>query len=570
MTLVPHLVRKDLRAVAIVSLIWILLMAIEVTVQLTGVSIRTRGPERTTLPQMLLTFLPFAEVAIAALIVSLVIHQDPLVDARAFWLTRPIPRGQLFLAKLTTIALVIFVPALAALAVLLAWYHVPPVYVMRAGLEVVLWLAVPVLFLMAAATLTSTLSRYLLLLFGVMMAAISFIGLIGTLRPPTAAGMSLEQRLPRFYDPAPQLIVTILLIAGFCATLHQFYRRRDWRLALGGIALVFAVATVVVRYFPDFTFFEPPGKATGAWLGRVRLRLLEDQTLVSAYHPRELRSVAAPIVLEGLPEGYSAAPFTLNGQLTRMDGTVLRSGRALPVQVAAKGRYQPSLTLNYGNDPIDAGPTKWEAWPVLLALPSGHRVAVSPASARTAAGGAAADPNAADDGPAYYAGGYEGVFMYRIARHEMVAALRLDQREASFDGPRGIRIVDAQDLSHVCRVTVEVTNTELTLAGPREPSPGYFFIDRQTRARLRASRFSTRSNMLGPLRVGLSPGHRIFTSAYVQWDVENPRDGSRGDISACTDTNLIFVRTIDIGSLTSSIRLPDFRVQPMQDTFFRR
>jgi len=160
--------------------------------------------------------------------------------------------------------------------------------------------------------------------------------------------------------------------------------------------------------------------------------------------------------------------------------------------------------------------------------------------------------------------------MYRIARHEMVAALRLDQRDASFDGPRGIRIVDAQDLSHVCRVTVEVTNTELTLAGPREPSPGYFFIDRQTRARLRASRFSTRSNMLGPLRVGLSPGHRIFTSAYVQWDVENPRDGSHGDISACTDTNLIFVRTIDIGSLTSSIRLPDFRVQPMQDTFFRR
>ncbi len=49
-----------------------------------------------------------------------------------------------------------------------------------------------------------------------------------------------------------------------------------------------------------------------------------------------------------------------------------------PVQVEAKGEYQPSLTLTYRNDPIDAGPTKWEAWPVLLELPSGHR----PASAR--------------------------------------------------------------------------------------------------------------------------------------------------------------------------------------------
>ena len=119
---------------------------------------------------MLQIFLPFAEVAVAALIVSLVIHEDPLVDARAFWLTRPIPRGQLFLAKLITIALVIFAPALAALAVLLAWYHVPPVYMMRAGFEVVLWLALPLLLLTVAATFTSTLPRYLMLLVGVIVA----------------------------------------------------------------------------------------------------------------------------------------------------------------------------------------------------------------------------------------------------------------------------------------------------------------------------------------------------------------------------------------------------------------
>jgi hypothetical protein len=81
--------------------------------------------------------------------------------------------------------------------------------------------------------------------------------------------------------------------------------------------------------------------------------------------------------------------------------------------------------------------------------------------------------------------------------------------------------------------------------------------------------------MLGPLRIGLSPGRRIFTAAHVQWTVENPRDGSRsqgdrGDVSPCTDTDLIFVRTIAVGSLTRSITLPDFQVQPSQDTFFRR
>jgi hypothetical protein len=189
---------------------------------------------------------------------------------------------------------------------------------------------------------------------------------------------------------------------------------------------------------------------------------------------------------------------------------------------------------------------------VLLELPSGHRAA------------------AADGGPAYYAGSYEGVFMYRLARHENVAALRLDQREHVTDGPRGIRIVSSQDYKGSCLVSAELTTTELTLAGPYEPTAGYYFIDRRTRRTLRAERLGIIAGMPGPLRVGLSPGHRIFTAARSQWNVENPRDGSPGDISPCSDTDLIFVRTIAAGSLTRAIRLPEFRVQPTQDTFFRR
>jgi hypothetical protein len=574
-TLVAHMIRKDLRAVAIVALFWILLMAIEVALQLTGVAARPPGLRRSTPLEMMRTFLPFAEILTVALIVSLVVHEDPLVDTRAFWLTRPIPRGQLFLAKLTTIAVVIFTPVLVALGILLAWYHVPAVYMMRVAFEVVLWLAFPLLFLTVAATLTSTQMRYLMLLFGAVAATLTIFGMLEAFRPPAPAGIVFEARVPRFSDPAQPVTVTLILIAGFCAVLHQFYRRRDWRVALGGVALVFGLVTTVVRYSPGFRLFAPLGEATGAWTDPsiTRLRLLDGQTLVSAYHSHELRSVAAPLVLDGLPNGYTASPFTLNGQLTRADGSVLRSGRSGPVEVEAKGEYQPSLTLTYRNDPIDAGPTKWESWPVLLELPSGHRPA-SAAAVRAATGGAS-DTDVPGGGPAYYAGTYAGTFLYRIARHEKVAALPLDQGEEYADGPRGIRIVEAKDLGSVCRVTVEVTNTELTLAGPREPSAGYYFVDRLTGERLRASRQSTRSGMLGPLRVGLSPGQRIFTAAYVQWDVANPRAGSRGQggqdgIPPCTDADLIFVRTIAAGSLTRSITLPDFRVQPSQDTFFRR
>jgi len=277
-------------------------------------------------------------------------------------------------------------------------------------------------------------------------------------------------------------------------------------------------------------------------------------------------------VLDGLPDGYTATPFTLSGQLTRADGTVLRSGRTGAIQVEARGEYHPSLTLAYRNDPIDAGPTRWESWPVLLELPSGHRGAMTATTAATEN----ADAGVPDGGPAYYAGSYTGTFLYRIARHEKAATLRLDRGEAYADGPRGIRVVEAEDLYNTCRVTVEVTNVELTLAGPREPASGYYFVDRQSGTRLRAARRSTSGGLLGPLQVGLAPGRRIFTTAQVQWEVETSRTTAvsgadrQGYVSACTNMDLIFVRTIAEGSLTRSITLPDFRVSPAQDTFFRR
>jgi hypothetical protein len=239
----------------------------------------------------------------------------------------------------------------------------------------------------------------------------------------------------------------------------------------------------------------------------------------------------------------------LQGRLTRADG-FLESGRAMPMQRAAQGDYHPSMTLAYGNDPIDAGPTSWEAWPVLLELRSGHRAAfpggtvtVGPVRGAAAAGGAP-----------FYSGDYKGTFYYRLAHHEPVATLRLDRRGAYVDGPRSITIASTVDRVGLCLATLEVTNTELTLAGPREPAAGYYFTDRRTGARLRAKRLGNWSGMLGPLRVGLSPGRRIFTAADVQWQIEYPgldgaaaggsaaggggaARGTTGDAwSACADT----------------------------------
>jgi hypothetical protein len=544
--------------VAIGALIWITLMAIELALQLTGAAAQPRQPGGPLLVPALIFVLPFAEVAVAALIVSMIVHEDPLVDTHAFWLTRPIPRAQLFLAKLTAVAITIFAPALAALFVLMAWYHVPPLYMMRAGFEVVLWLSLPLLILTLAATFTSSLVPFIALLVCAFIGGIVVVGLLQNYERPLV--FVYQPPLPGFVDPTQAVTVVAIAIAGFCVSLYLFYRRRNLRVALVCVALVVVAATQVGRHWPGFSFFAPLGEPTGAWTNpaNTRLRLLDLRMQVRAYSPRELYSVAAPLVLDGLPDGYTATPYTLAGQMTRLDGSVLKSRRAWPVQVQVKGDYQPSLTLPFSNDLVNAGPTSWEAWPVLLQLRQGHQAEL-------------VNDGSVGGGPMFYRGKYNGTFYYQIARNEPVATLRLDRPGASYaDGPRAITIVETQDLQSECRVTAEVTSTELALAGPREPTSSYYFADRQTGARLRGTRESIWPGMLGPLRIGLSPGRRIFAIARIRWTVVNLRGDGEGDdqASACADTDLVFVRTTPAGSLTRSIELSHLRIEPSEDQFF--
>ena len=92
------------------------------------------------------------------------------------------------------------------LVVLLAWYHVPPLYMIRAGFEVVLWLAFPLLLMTLAATLTATLPRYVILLVCVLVSGLALLGLTETFRSPEVRVSSPGSRaspIPRRSSPSP-------------------------------------------------------------------------------------------------------------------------------------------------------------------------------------------------------------------------------------------------------------------------------------------------------------------------------------------------------------------------------
>lgn len=554
MSHVAHLIRKDLRTVAVVAPLWIVLMAIEVAAVFTGRIARPLSTDPPTALAPLMDVLPYIELVVVLSIVSMVIHADPVLDSRAFWVTRPIPRGQIFAAKLIVVFAVVLLPALAAFGILYAGYDVPLADMPRAGLDIVLTSASQLLILTVGAALTPSLTRFVTLMAG----AFVTVAIASLVRPGSDRDATFHLR--NVYDPTPDLVVTLISIVGFCVVIHQCYRRRDWRVGAGGIVLIFCLVGTVENHWPDYRLAEWAGEADDAWTDPsiTRLRLLDDRQLVVA-HQRELSTLAAPLVLDGLPEGYAATPYTLSAQLTRPDGTVLRAHPAPPDAVNAKGEYHPSQVYALRDRWALEGPPRWNTWPTLLSLTSGHRGTAGTAAGGNEGAGRNAGGNEADD-TAYYSGAYEGTFIYWIARQEKVAALRLDAGQAYADGPRRIAIVEASDLDGLCRATLEVSSIGVRFEGPREPFTRYYFADRRTGARLPAAETAISSRRSGPF-----PTSGFFRASFIQWNVESPRGGTDG-ASPCEDTDLIFLRTSAVGPLTRSLSLPDFHLQSLRNS----
>ena len=174
----------------------------------------------------------------------------------------------------------------------------------------------------------------------------------------------------------------------------------------------------------------------------------------------------------------------------------------MPVQVEAKGEYQPSLTLAYGNDPIDAGPTKWEAWPVLLELPSGHRAAPRLSAARWRR----ADADAAGGGPSYYAGVYAGTFITgsRITRRSR----RFGSIEQDVVHRRAARHPHCRGAGSRRRMPRDAGGHQHRADARRSARTDRGLLLRRSPDGREAPRRALhhRSGMLGPLRVGLVAG----------------------------------------------------------------
>lgn len=237
MSLVWHIVRKDLRRLALPLALWsvLLIARTELGVDLlqgNGVDFAHFDLVRLG-HDMLLAADGFVGVILAALLVQ----EDPLVGTQMFWATRPIGGGRLLAAKLLGAALMFGVPPVVfSLRLWLACAYGPRELV-RGALGVIDQQALVVVAGFAFAALTATIGRFLAALSGALLggALLSYLG--GAI----TAGLD-----GRYAPHWPILIGFITLPVLGLAVVWQFcFRRRArpvWLVVAVGVLAVILLA----------------------------------------------------------------------------------------------------------------------------------------------------------------------------------------------------------------------------------------------------------------------------------------------------------------------------------------
>ena len=312
MSLVWHIVRKDLRRLRRPLTIWLVALLVH-TVLLT----RTAGMTVTT-PATFESLRYFSGTmgAIVAgvgfILAAWLVMEDSLVDTRAFWLTRPINGARLLAAKVLG-ALVMFsiLPALV-LTPWWLWCGFGPRELGRAAFDFALGQGLLSMAAFVLACITVTSGQFLVRLMGAAVLLPVYLNYVfgGFASSVISAGVVLSRY---------SLVFGLLLFTPAVMLVHQFLTRRTWRTAvLGGCGLVLMLGVRLAWAWdisPQTDRLEPQG---------------EDRLI-------GFEQASSIVVSAGTPEGR--VQIRLQGRTTDVPaGTYVRVDHARGAWVSAGGR----------------------------------------------------------------------------------------------------------------------------------------------------------------------------------------------------------------------------------------
>jgi len=373
-----HILLKDLRRLRGPLIAWILIVIARMLVATTGAA-STFGDLGLQMAMGNLDFLvTVIDLLTLALLVSWLVHDEPLVGVDAFWLTRPIDPRHLMAAKLVFAAVfLVAAPAAGesiAVAAIAGGFHDAVRAAPGLALARTLW----VLPLIALAVLTPSLMRFLMVIVGAMVTVAGLVSVFVTLVFLTVSDDAFDAAASPIEDPTGSIVMSVLLLATALGVILYQYRHRRLRRAV-----VFGAAGLVVTAAIDsawpWRFARPAEPDTGAWARDAATAILDTDPppyVTEAFGLRQRAAdrkfIAAPLHFSNMPSDASADSIAVRARLALPGGITLQSAQGTSVSVRRPGRHvipaqATRMQAALGDVRLlapDAG--EYDMWPVVL------------------------------------------------------------------------------------------------------------------------------------------------------------------------------------------------------------
>lgn len=539
-----HITKKDLRALAPLALLCVLLTVTHAIATAMPPSLTMAEHQRMAL-LWLLGIIPFMRMLLFAVIGTLLVHADPLVSTDAFWLTRPIPRHALLASKLLSAGLLLALPSLLVQLALMTSFGVSVAGLADMAPDLALDLIVGTLFLLLAAALTSSLPNLLIWAIGIVIAV--WIALALMVRLAEDDPWAPQQIVPRPIDPTVGVVESVLLAIGLGVALWHMYRTRRRGRTLLLTAAAMAVPLLVGPLWPGISFYGGEPQLQEGWArdaARSPMRLARNVREFKELGPYGLRNdfvqIAAPVVLGGVPDGFRPRAFTLEATVRAPYGASLASLRtdSTSVQVAA-GLAIPALAaVDRGYMMSDREGIPIETWPVLFR--------VSPATLRQSG---------------ITVGEYEGRFQYSFERSETLATLPLGPGARYTDGPRSVALWPIPGRNDGCDIAIQTAGAKPRSHLMLRAELLYVFRHRPTGRPLRFDAMSAyTTGAFG--RISFSPRESFSVANHtlsLRFSREQVSPNAQDPLT-CADVDVTFVRESYAGRVERTLRIPEFHL----------
>jgi hypothetical protein len=326
MTQAIHIFKKDARRLRWALVGWSALVLARTILAVAGADIVLKGAKMEAAVGQLEGMMGFAYGLFEFVLISRLVHDEPLVSRTAFWITRPIVPGALMSAKLAFAALFFLLLPLLSSVVIVASYGTDlrgiaqtiPVFILN-------HLTITTL-MFTLAVLTPSLVVAILSLLGIIVGVVLVFWVLafGAL----FIGIDQDQGvIPRAPEHTVELIRAVLIVlAGLAVVWYQYRYRRVGRaiaLAAGGLlAVVF-----VPEYWP-WSLTSYPVEATAVRPNSsVSVSINPDKVSVSdasgSSTPLE-KEISAPLTVTGVPSDVYPQTVTVSARLEFADRTVLQ------------------------------------------------------------------------------------------------------------------------------------------------------------------------------------------------------------------------------------------------------